>query len=382
MPFRSRARMRPPSRSASVALVTYDFSSLSAGAAALPVDLSLTRASAATVQTGTSTVVTSGIGVDQARAGRRLDADPLALVIEEARTNTLLNSRNTPLWAGGGSGTTETRPDGTAPDGSSTTATRTQGTGFGRYTQFAAETGPIYTGSFWQQQGAGGAASARRQFGTANVDYTTAVAWSRVVTTYTTVGAIFFLTPINSLPAGQDVRHDLHQVELGQFATEAIVTTSGTATRAGERLTCSSDLRDAGRVSLAITLQPKGASTQYASDMTLWYLDASNNAVINTSDRKVKITVGGVAYTAAVAMSWSANDVLDIYVAAGGSIASEASYRVNAGAKTTLSTGTPTTFGALGAGSLDLLCAGTSNQFTAWVRSITAYRSGRRPSWA
>jgi hypothetical protein len=76
-------------------LVAFDFTTLPPGpAATLPGGLILRRASAATVQTGSSTVITAGIGPDVARIGRASDADPYALVFEEARTNLVPDSRN------------------------------------------------------------------------------------------------------------------------------------------------------------------------------------------------------------------------------------------------------------------------------------------------
>jgi hypothetical protein len=82
-------------------------------------------------------------------------------------------------------------------------------------------------------------------------------------------------------------------------------------------------------------------------------------------------------------MSWSTGDLVELWVAAGGGTACDVKYRVNGGAVTTLSTGSPTAFGAITvAGALDLLCNGTSNQFTAWVRRIRTFRSDSAPSWA
>ena len=85
-----------------------DFTALPAGAApTLPASLVLRRASAATVQTGTSTVVTQGIGPDIARIGRPTDADPLGMIIEEGRTNLIADGRDlgTARWQAGSAAT-------------------------------------------------------------------------------------------------------------------------------------------------------------------------------------------------------------------------------------------------------------------------------------
>jgi hypothetical protein len=99
----------PVTTPSSPVLVAYDLSTIGAGAATLPAGGNISRASTGSAQTGTSTVVT-GIAVDTPRGGRRLDADPVALVVEEGRTNRVLNSANWTLggWAISGGGSTNT----------------------------------------------------------------------------------------------------------------------------------------------------------------------------------------------------------------------------------------------------------------------------------
>jgi hypothetical protein len=74
--------------------------------------------------------------------------------------------------------------------------------------------------------------------------------------------------------------------------------------------------------------------------------------------------------------------VLEIFVVAGGSLATVVKYRVNGGAATVPAI----TGSALGnfapAGALDILCDGTAKQWSAWLYNVAFYRSGRSPSWA
>jgi hypothetical protein len=367
------------------------FASLDLGAAAvLPGGLALTRAAVASVQTGASTLVT-GIATDTARVGQRTsDAATRGLVLEGARTNLLSAPRdpNGAGWAAALLGTTTTGQ--TSPDGT-TNAWRNevQSGGHGRYTNG----GTLSTTaqfSVWvrvrtaNQPYQVNTATGTQQAVSAVVAHTT---WFRAVLSVPASGAASLLIPADGRengafggagPFALDTDADLLQIEYGAYPTEW---TAGA--RPGERLYLASPaaLVSEGTLGLYARLQPKGASAQYAAAPRLWTDagDATTYVEIDPVTGAVTVSVAGDAYTAPVALVWTAHDDLELFVRAGGVPAVH--YRVGgAGAWTELSTDAPADQGPLAlTGALDLLCAGTTKQFTARVQSLVAYRAGTSP---
>jgi hypothetical protein len=94
------------------------------------------------------------------------------------------------------------------------------------------------------------------------------------------------------------------------------------------------------------------------------------------------VKIGGQSSTTD-AITWAQYDVLELFVAGGGSLPTVVKWRVNGGATTTCAIGGTTTLGALSiASALDLLCSTTTLQFSAWVQTINAYRGTAAPTWA
>ncbi len=393
---RGRFRGRVANPAAQVPFFLADFTQLAAGAVAtLPGGLLLTRASAATVQTGTSTVVTAGITTDVARVGRRLDADSPGLVIEPARTNLVGDSRNiagATWFVGQGSATHPGTPVG--PDGASLTSREVLSAG--QYGQI--RTGQAWTGaatmSAWLRTTSGSAGNGQLYVydgGTyALLLPTLSGSWLRYsVTRNAGSGGGGQLSPCDArslgagAPGALDNLLDLMQGEQGAWPSEPIVTTGASATRAGERLylPTSSPYVVGGRLSLAVSLRPKSTLANADSAQRLWTSGADYAEIATTG--VLTVSIGGVTNTTA-ALTWAQYDTVDLWVAAGGSSATLVSYRVNGGA-----TSHPAVTGsALGnvstAGALDLLNDGASpplKQFSAWVTSITFYRGGAAPSW-
>ena len=382
-------------------LLSADFTTLAPGTPTLPAGWAIARESSGdTVQTSAATIA-SGIVANTARVGS--DGTHRGLVIEETRTNILLQSRITTLsgsWIN--SGGTRTAGYATSPDGS-TLASRIQvpssPTGVFYQSLVPGLTNGVgYTASAWYQQG-GGASDYQFIFsGTVSAGLYGAsvpVAWTRYSFPYTGLGE----TPgfcnfdivdnraiISGAPAAtaKDNVVDLVQFEQGSFPTEAIVSGVSPGTRAGEHCTYTGSFVDGtGRLSLWVQVQPKGGSSQYTANMRLATIDANNYLEIDSTSLKIRSTVGGVAYVAPIAMSWSALDTLDIFVAmGGGSLPTQVQYRVNGGATQILSFGVPPTQGAITPGSsVDVLCAGTANQFSAYLCKLQTFRSGAGPAW-
>ena len=355
---RTRARIRshlhPGGGALPPVLWSADFTTLTPGAVAtLPGSLVLTRASAATVQTGTSTVVTAGIGTDVARAGRRLDADTIGLVLEAERTNGAFNNSRNSTRNNAGTGTetaNQTGPDGTA------NAAR-DAIGAGQYSTYWQNplNGPYTVGqpvtwSVWAKL-ASGSAPGRIEYNSAGwgqVAVTVGAAWGRVsyTTNATTTSNLGLIPTTGRDGTARDNYTDLGQIESGAWASEAIVTTTGSATRAGERLYLASAAPyvNAGRLTLAISCRPKAARDKYAAAMRVW-TSGTDYAEINPTTGVMTVSIGG-----------STNTTAAITGSALGNVST--------------------------AGALDLLCNGTSNQLSAWITRMAAYRANQRPAWA
>ena len=344
----------------------------------LPSGLTLTRASTATVQTGT-TAVTTGVAVDVARFGRLLDADTTALIIECARTNLSLSSE-APASAGWfpGSLIVTTYPDGTAPNGSTTTACKHAVTspGYSRYSQYSATTGIKYSFSMWHQSPSG-TFTGRWQTGSATATFSCTTAWARVTGQYTSTGVLFYLTP--AISDTQTMRTWGHQVEVGDAPSSYIPTTLGaTATRQGERLVATGTLTANGRLDWNVILRPRGSSSEYITDgttVTCWYVDSNNKASWNSTTRLLTITVAGVTNTCTLA-AWSRHDYVRLLISCGVT-ATVVKQRVNSGSVSSLAI-TGSALAAINATSMDVLCEGTTKQWWGYVEQI----GFEVPAWA
>lgn len=369
------------------------------GVATMPAWLSFTRASAATVQTGTSTVVTAGITTDVARIGRRLDADSVGLVIEPARTNSLKQAHDTSAAPWASTNTTVTGAIGLGPDASGSTARRGVTPSVGYHLTQGSLVVARMTASIW-----GRANSGTSQFQMRATDGGTTLgshavyraalttAWERVAVSMTqaTVGGVYLDCPVGdwtSLGGGNctsiDAWTDLAQLESGAYPTEAILTTTASATRAGERLYLASATSAVhiGRLSLAVSCRPKSTLANADGVQRLWTSGADYAELATTG--VLTISIGGATNTTA-AFTWAQYDSVDVWVAAGGSVASQVSYRVNGGAVVHPAIAGSALGNVSTAGALDLLNNGASpplNQLAAWITGITLYKLGASPWW-
>jgi hypothetical protein len=402
---RARDRSRGKGGGSSPYLAAIDFTTLAAGAvSSLPGGLSFSRASSATVQTGTSTVVTSGIGVDVARAGRAADADAIGFVIEPTRTNSAPHRDQATGWTTAGA-TAPQAGTNVGPDGTNIAKRWVIGSGaFGYYTVALPSTGVTYTASAWSKSVAAGLqqiaayvnADASPPANRVGKNSAANTSFARLVTAASPshaggAGGMVLsdgrdLSAVGGTTAGaRDHIVDMPQIEAGKWAGEYIPTAGASATRAGERLylATGSAVVSAGRLSLHFRAQLKHTPANADSAMRLWtdHADATTYVEIATSG-VMTVSVGGNTNTTA-ALAWAANDIVDIFVAAGGGIATVVRYRVNGGA-----TSSPAVAGsALGtiapSGAINLLCdASAAKQPGCRVYALDFYKSGRAPAWA
>ena len=406
---RGRARathVRGAQRHISPFLLSADFTSLTPGAvASLPAGLSFSRASSATVQTSASTVVTAGIGTDVARVGSA-DGTTIGLVIEPSRQNFAPDSRNmiAASWTAGiGTTTHPLTPAG--PDGSSLTSRVQCATSQYSNYRLGAQGSSRRIGSTWVRTTSGSAGQAQPYI----YDGTTVAAalfsiggtWSRVAVAQATSGSnsVSQFNPNSSqdltangggAPGATDNCIDLVQIESGSWASEAIVTSGAAATRAGERLYLSSgaSVVNVGRLSAYIKAQFKHSPANADSAFRVWsdHSDATTYAEISTAG-VLTVSVGGVTNTT-TALAWAAGDIVELWIAAGGGVATVAKYRVTSGgvpgAITTL-TITGSTLGTYApAGALDLFCdSSIAKQPGMRLQSLQFYKAGQSPAgWA
>lgn len=369
-------------------LVSADFTTLAPGGnVALPSGWTLTRASSgASVQTGTSTVVSS-IAANLSRGGRRLTADPISLVFEHGTTNVTVQPRDISVSPWGYDGSAPPL-FGTSPDGASLSRRQTipSNTNGSSQVMTGLASGD-YTCSLWEMAASGGADGAWYMI-TDDVGLVGAVGgalpvdWMRTDLTGHVSSVVVLNTctggGVDSVsPGNRDAVTDMCMTELGGFATEF-----DPATRSGERLfyAVGSDLVDRGRVSMDVLLQPKGAIAKYDTTRRLLTIDASNHVTFAPSTGVVTVTVAGVPYATPLGLAWARYDLVEIWCAFGGGIACDIQYRLNGGSANVLSTGSPTVFGnVVIPGSLDALCNGTTGQLTAWLRELDFYEAGSKP---
>ncbi len=397
--------------------------------------LTLSRASAATVQISASSIDTTP-GVDDARLGSTGTFQ--GLVIEEARRNIVSDSRNASVapWVNvpttAGIVVTPLQP---SPDGSKS-ASRVQIPAGGHMavyqtgangglqvdpTKVHANGAPYaVTGSLWVHPTVAGG----------SVQWGIGTNWEKDTTTYAGGGWVrsvlppIMLDPKAGVGAPQQVAAftlaaginysyfegmtggpdkdeaidqvvDLAQAEIGAFATEPIVSTGAAATRAGERLHIvnGAGALDGGQLSLYVKMVPKGSASQYTSPAYLWSIDANNYALFDPRSQTVTLAVNGTVSTSAAAVGavspdggggdagvaelFTAGQVVEWFVRAG-SGAGLVQLRVKGGDTVTL-IDAPVAGAMAAPDGIDLLSSGTSNQFSSWVERITIGHRGSDP---
>ncbi len=376
-------------------LWSFDLSAVALGAGSIA-DPSATffRASGGgSVQTSATTVVTAGLTNDVPRYG--YDGACRGLVIECARTDLALRSREMLTADGWLLGPGMTADFIAGPDGGSTGDRANVASGATSNYQTVSVTNAIkYVAGAWFRHASG---SGTGQFvlntGASPADsFAVTSAWARRTKNFTaSATASVSYIPVDgrdwtgsggTTAGARDIVCDLHQVEAGAYPTEAIVTTTATATRAGERLNvAAAKIVSASRVEIQIDLYAKGAATEYAGDgahVYLLFTDASNYIRIDTATRRLQVAVAGATWSPVTALTWARGDRVTFRVAAGGgSIASRASYSVNGGAYTDL--GTTAAQGTWPATASDVCSAATASQLSCWLRSVTTYVPGGMP---
>lgn len=226
--------------------------------------------------------------------------------------------------------------------------------------------------------------------------------WERVVVS-TNSAALTYLAAVDSrdysgvggtAALNRDSYVDYMLLTEGKIPFEAIPTAF--TFRYNDRLSYANgaNLVDNGRINFNISFYPKGASNEdiwvrYEPGTTaiseywyLWSFGSSDYARINATDKKIEVSVGGVTATSTNAISWSRQDLVEIYLQTGGNVASSAKYRINNGSWNNLNL--TSTLGLISPpDSLKLLHDssvvspdnGDTKQLVCWLKHITFYNN-------
>lgn len=354
--------------------------------------LRFTRASAATVQTSDHTIVS--VSNDVACIGQPSTSPTLrGLSFKETRTNLITQNRNltNAAWLGQADTfhATLTANYANGPDGNAN-ATRVQKPGTPFYSSYQIPSAPSngkYTWSSWNRT-TNGTSFFASDYGTGLLgvgDQPVAVSptWARFAysdpTSYTS-GQGLYTVPVWDTSLGQDnsagdTLVDLVQLELGAFATDAIISGSSATTRAGEYLYHPNGaqlVNSAGRIRLNFEFVAMGAiGSAYSATQMLWYVDANNHVQIDTSGN-VTATISGVTATFATPIACNAFDLVQVFPEVGGNLFSSLTIAVN-GVEQTVQTAAP--LGPLTVpGFLYLMCNSSgAQQLSSWIQKVQAY---------
>lgn len=366
-------------------LFRVDFSALTLGGMSAAsflsaTGLTFTRSSESTVQTSASTVETAAnVGNDYACIGSP-DGTKKGLVIQH-KTRNLFGSGGdnaprdlTATWTGGTAGTVTADyaagPDGVTPGGGVKGCSRVSGAS-GTYGPYAS-TAIIATStkcclSSWQRSRTGAGNEDMMQiFNTGSPGATAKVTartlnttWARLTTlkgttvmsAVTTVDCRDYSAATGGQTArARDVQIDYAQLEYGEFPTEAI--RKGATNRSPDVLSYGtlSNWYASGRLRAYFAFYPKHDSSvqpqaydgtnQAAVDK--YYLlakDSSTYVRIDAATMKIEAKTSAVSFiTSTNAMSWTAQDLVEVFVEIGTS-ATNMWYRVNSGSWTALESG-------------------------------------------
>jgi hypothetical protein len=406
-----------PLASGTAPLYDFNFTTLSLGfmsAAAFQTRTGLTfsRSSTSTVQTSASTIVDGGIADYAAIGNTGSTLAKRGLVIQHNTFNRLSAGSNVlgprqisgSPWSTGSSVTTTYPSD--SPDQANSGGTRVVCTsgGYGNYYDFGADNSDAMTLSSWQK-GATDMQMGWENNGNTQGNYVNATAnsiWQRLsLTKASGTGRRYFNAVDGENKTGfggqsaraRDCNVDYVMVEDGPFMTEAIE--NGALARAFDNIarpTGSTFISPSnGQFRFYAKLSPKHASSQQVFWRTgtstsgteaAWYLwswggAGTSYAKVKDSDKKLYVKIqGGSEVVSTNAISWSAGDTVEIYLAVGNNVASKAKYRINGGSwvdlvLATIADAPNPSSGAIRLFSNDNASTGDAGSFPAWIHRVT-----------
>lgn len=363
--------------------------------------LAFTRNSPATVQTSTSSIVTSGINANIPRIGNAGYGQ--GLVMEEPRTALL--SYTKPASTGDSLASILTSSV-AGPDDTTAYSMRLEDAEMGVISYVAKPTpaytpGAWYVGSYWYRDVSGtlnsligfnmnDALLAPPGAGVRGLDASSS--WTRKSHVYqgAASGVPSSYVPIPAYTANSVGVADfaLLDKQEGKFATEHIITTGSQSTRSGDVLYgSSSNVVFDGRVGLEFEIIPKAAPAEYTrvSDYTyLWSMWDSDNTsiVMRPSTGKIEVWISGSSYVTPTGVSWTAGQSVKIWIEAGGGQNTRVVYKVGSAARIVLGeSSSPQSNVPITHSRCFFMCYGSNYELSSWVQKIRTYAPQARPSW-
>ncbi|HEY6785154.1 MAG TPA: hypothetical protein VI159_09395 [Gemmatimonadales bacterium] len=363
--------------------------------------LTLTRASAATVQTSASTIDTTP-GVDQARVGNVGAAWDNGLLVEGSISNSFTQS-NGSNWTTNGTAT-KTTGFATGPDGT-LSGCRCQKTAAGTgYVQLnSVTTSTSNRVSYWIKSTSGNTAwqQTEQLSGTAlqAEAYSITNSWARYTVSVSnpTVGFGPLVADGNNRTTSGGVDYSTTALDAlvayaqwepaNKFPTSAIVTTGASATRSPDLLASNIVPADSGDLGLEIYLVVLGALTDYPADPMIFYFNANVYASFSASTTKLTIGLSTGSVTSASGVTLNPGDVLNLFIrwtpTTGGT---RADYRRSTDGGLSWSAATSLISGATAAASfpssnVQILNSASGQNFSGYLLEATAYAKGVSPFW-
>lgn len=361
-----------------------------------------TRASAASVQTSASAMVTTGIAVDDARIGNA--GYGRGLVLERARTQlaplittpgeyTVYNCADNGLVDVGPNGSTLSRE-------MVVVACPNPGDASCLYKGTAVSSATLHVASAWYKGEVGGEAT-YLQFANngGSLRQSTACAlttsWQRFQAAKVTSdypGSVnWFIEmgtdrgdPAQGATLAATINLAYPQIENSWCATEWV--SSGTCAVDRHGFNSTTPLLSSNRVGLELSMIMKYASSviPVGSKVALWSVDANNRCYVENAAGTLVVhcTVAGVDYAAAVAPAWSQYDLVTFWCAAGGGATpTKLAYRIGGGAEIVIGV-SGAAQGTIPSGvPIDICHFAGADAHYLWLQRETFYAGGEKPSW-
>lgn len=357
-------------------------------------------ASGGAVQSGTSSVFDYspffGVTVNMVVSGRANTDWEIGVLIEEARTNLVLNWRNfgAASWTLQGGATQTVTPGQLTPAGAGgarLVACPTPGSSALGETAPSGATGFTSVSAFYLGATPNGNLFKNTGGTRTGSLFTSPTVWTRDSITADMGGGASAYVPVDArdrsaeggyAAAAVSTYLDFAQREAGRYPSSPIATTGTAATRAANFLRVPSATWShqlvSGRVGFLRHLRPEGARSEYSGTRYIWWLDSNNHVAFDATTGVVTVTVAG-ATNVTSAITWNRYAEMQIYVEIGAGVAYVA-FLID-GVRT-LPTVSGSALGALSAADVFLASSNVGGHFCSWNYWQGFYAPGTRPPWA